>query len=532
MNPLAQPATILGPNPARQAHRGLVDKVLADVEAKRQREELKAAQVDEALLPPDIDVKDAFQYEIDEITGDLDAYINYKADLVAQGIDITSPQYKSEFYKTENAIRGKTIKSKQHQDLYKKAVETIATNPEDIDVEATQARLAEFVAAANQGVDAAHDVLSKYGSLYVEKPFDIAAYGNDIAGQYEPSIVETDPQRKGSFLMSETVTDVTPENKLGAGIQFMRKPKAKQQVEYEYSALSRSVQAEYERKALAAGGEPGSGVMMYATERYLQPHWKTGRQVTAQNLPSGNGSGTKEEVPQSNMLVDMVVGTLGENPNYVKRDAQGYMVAEGFTGQAIGQYNSVQKEAKGQDANGNIIYEEKASIKPILIQKVVKNPKDGYWYVQTNDSVENKKGITVGSDKFMQRYTPAQFKDLMYKLATQTGEWTSGKIDAYAESKGYYNPDKSLNVQQPGSNEVDIYFNGKTEMVPRSSGKKVNGVMVYPTSSGTWVKWNEASKSWIKSNYQGEGSKTSSTSTKSGAKVYKGLDENGNPIFE
>ena len=515
MNPLAQPATILGGNPARDAHRGLIGKVLSDVEAKRQREELKKAQVDEALLPPDIDAKDAFQYEINEITGDLDAYSNYKADLATAGVDITSPQYRSDFYKRENAIKEKVIKSKQHQAIYDKAIQTLVTNPDDIDTEATQARLAEFVAAANQGVDAAHDVLSKYGSLYVGKPFDIAAHGNDIAKQYEPSIVESDPKRQGAFLVSETITDVTPENKLGAGIQFMRKPKAKQQVEFEYSALSPSVQAEYEQKAMNAGGEPGSGMMMYASERYIQPHWKTGRQVTAQNMPSGGSGITKEEVPLSNMLVDMVVGTLSENPNYVKRNEQGYMVAEGFTGQSIGQYNSVQKEAKGQDDNGNIIYEEKSSIKPILIQKVVKNPKDGFWYVQTNDSVENKKGITVGSDKFMQRYTPAQFKDLMYKLATKTGEWTSGKIDAYAESKGYYNPDKSLNVQQPGSNQVDIYFNGKTEMVDRSKSKVVNGVKIFPLSDGTWVKWSEGSKEWVKSDYKGSAT-TQSKPTKLG----------------
>jgi len=515
LNPLAQPATILGGNPARDAHRGLIGKVLSDVEAKRQREELKKAQVDEALLPPDIDAKDAFQYEINEITGDLDAYSNYKADLATAGVDITSPQYRSDFYKRENAIKEKVIKSKQHQAIYDKAIQTLVTNPDDIDTEATQARLAEFVAAANQGVDAAHDVLSKYGSLYVGKPFDIAAHGNDIAKQYEPSIVESDPKRQGAFLVSETITDVTPENKLGAGIQFMRKPKAKQQVEFEYSALSPSVQAEYEQKAMNAGGEPGSGMMMYASERYIQPHWKTGRQVTAQNMPSGGSGITKEEVPLSNMLVDMVVGTLSENPNYVKRNEQGYMVAEGFTGQSIGQYNSVQKEAKGQDDNGNIIYEEKSSIKPILIQKVVKNPKDGFWYVQTNDSVENKKGITVGSDKFMQRYTPAQFKDLMYKLATKTGEWTSGKIDAYAESKGYYNPDKSLNVQQPGSNQVDIYFNGKTEMVDRSKSKVVNGVKIFPLSDGTWVKWSEGSKEWVKSDYKGSAT-TQSKPTKLG----------------
>ena len=515
MNPLAQPATILGGNPARDAHRGLIGKVLSDVEAKRQREELKKAQVDEALLPPDIDAKDAFQYEINEITGDLDAYSNYKADLATAGVDITSPQYRSDFYKRENAIKEKVIKSKQHQAIYDKAIQTLVTNPDDIDTEATQARLAEFVAAANQGVDAAHDVLSKYGSLYVGKPFDIAAHGNDIAKQYEPSIVESDPKRQGAFLVSETITDVTPENKLGAGIQFMRKPKAKQQVDYEYTALSPEVQAEYEQKAMQAGGQPGSGVMMYAAERYLQPHWKTGRQVTAQNMPSGGSGITKEEVPLSNMLVDMVVGTLSENPNYVKRNEQGYMVAEGFTGQSIGQYNSVQKEAKGQDDNGNIIYEEKSSIKPILIQKVVKNPKDGFWYVQTNDSVENKKGITVGSDKYMQKYTPAQFKDLMYKLATRTGEWTSGKIDAYAESKGYYNPDKSLNVQQPGSNQVDIYFNGKTEMVDRSKSKVVNGVKIFPLSDGTWVKWSEGSKEWVKSDYKGSAT-TQSKPTKLG----------------
>ena len=515
MNPLAQPATILGGNPARDAHRGLIGKVLSDVEAKRQREELKKAQVDEALLPPDIDAKDAFQYEINEITGDLDAYSNYKADLATAGVDITSPQYRSDFYKRENAIKEKVIKSKQHQAIYDKAIQTLVTNPDDIDTEATQARLAEFVAAANQGVDAAHDVLSKYGSLYVGKPFDIAAHGNDIAKQYEPSIVESDPKRQGAFLVSETITDVTPENKLGAGIQFMRKPKAKQQVDYEYTALSPEVQAEYEQKAMQAGGQPGSGVMMYAAERYLQPHWKTGRQVTAQNMPSGGSGITKEEVPLSNMLVDMVVGTLSENPNYVKRNEQGYMVAEGFTGQSIGQYNSVQKEAKGQDDNGNIIYEEKSSIKPILIQKVVKNPKDGFWYVQTNDSVENKKGITVGSDKFMQRYTPAQFKDLMYKLATKTGEWTSGKIDAYAESKGYYNPDKSLNVQQPGSNQVDIYFNGKTEMVDRGKSKTVNGVKIWPLSTGEWVKWDEGSKQWVKSDYKGSAT-TQSKPTKLG----------------
>lgn len=532
MNPLAQPATILQGGKALQAFGGLVDKVNKDLETKRMREQLKQKGIAEELLPMDVDVKDAFMYEIDEIGKDVKGYTDEKAQLATQGIDITQPEYRGQWARKEQDIVGKVAKSKQHQSLYESTMKTLATDmaDENFDVEASKQKLAEFVAAAGQGVDAAQDYLMKNGSLLVEKPFDIYAYGKGVAEAYAPTTTETEPTREGNLFVSETVSDLTPEAYLQSGAEFIAKPKARMQAEFEYGSLSPQAQAEFEAKAIQAGGQPGDGVKMYASDKFIKPYVerKTDKSFIKATT-GGSGSGTKNKTPQSNLLVDNVVGVMTLNPQYTKKDAQGYVTTDAFVGQTLGTYTrpaQVPKPDLNADPtgktqlvlNGVPQYMDdptgKMETQPLMIEKMKFDPQTNTWYVRTNESALRKKGSTIGGEKYMMPYKQGDFKNLMYKIATNTGEWTNQEIDEYLSAQGLLNPtDKSLNVQVGDQSKKDIFYNGKTEWVNKSDIQTIGKDKVVTLSSGIKVKWDAPSNSWVKYEEKQSPATTKTTTT-------------------
>jgi len=537
MNPLAQPATVLEGSKSLDAYEGYVDKVIGDVEKKKQLEALKQAKVDEALLPPDVNIDDVYRVQTDEIVGQMNELLRTKVDLMSTGVDVESPEYARQIQQAENILLGQVVKSKQQRALDESVLKTLADPKasELYDYEATTKKLAEYRAAAEKGVKSGDDWLSQNGSILVPKAFDPYAYGEKLSAQYEASITETDPTKKGGVFITETEEAHTPENYLGAGEQFLYTPQARNEAQFLYNSLSPQLQAEYDQKALLAGGKAGDGIKMFAAEKYIAPHWKSKKTNEFKPVPKGSGSGGGDKAPKSNLLVDQVMGVLKENPNYIQTDANGFKTTDAFTGQTIGTFErkmpSGKYEKLGKDANGKMpgeagykdTYDPSSEIyefeqQPILVEKVIKNPNDGQWYIRTNESVANKKGRTVGGYGNMVKYTPADFKNFMYKIATQSGEWTSEEIDEYADSINAYNEDNSLNVGEPKKGLPEIYFNGKSALA--TEGKVVNGVKVYKYPDGTWVKWDEPNKKWIKSQYQGEAEKKSETKQEDLRKKY------------
>ena len=532
MNPLAQPATVLGGKQSLDAYKGYVDNVLADVEKKKQLAALKQAKIDESLLPPDVNIDDVYRVQTDEIVGQMNELLRTKVDLMSTGVDVESPEYARQIQQAENNLLGQVVNSKQQRALDESVLKTLADPKasELYDYEATTKKLAEYRSAADKGVKSGDDWLAQNGSILVPKAFDPYAYGATLSADYEASTTESDPTKKGGVFITETVEEQTPENYLGAGERFLYDPKAKNEAEFLYSSLSPQLQAEYDQKAILAGGQAGDGIKMFATEKYIAPNWKTKKTNEFKTIPKGGGSGNSNKTPKSNLLVDQVMGVLGENTNYIQTDANGFKTTDAFTGQTIGtferreatgEYEKLGKDANGKmpgeqgyvatyDTNSAPIYDFKQQ--PILVEKVIKNPNDGQWYIRTNESVANKKGRNVGGYSNMVKYTPADFKNFMYKIATQSGEWTSEEIDEYAKEMGYYNPDNSLNVGEPKKELPEIYFNGKSGIA--TEGKTVDGVKVYKYPDGTWVKWDEPNKKWIKSRYQGGDVKTSTTDKK------------------
>jgi hypothetical protein len=515
VNPLSQPATILSGGKAAQAFSGLVDKVNQDLETKRMREELKQKGIADELLPMDVDVKDAFMYEIDEISNDVKGYTDEKAGLATQGVDITSPEYRGQWARKEQDIMSKVVKSKQHQSLYEATMKTLSTDmaDENFDLEASKEKLAGFVAAASQGVDAAQDYLMQNGSLLVEKPFDIYEFGKSVAGSYKTVKNETDPKKQGNLYMTETTTDLTPESYLMAGSEFIAKPKAKMQVDLEYTALSPQAQAEYEAKAIQAGGKQGDGVKMYASDKFIKPYIERENTIDYTKASSGSGSGSNtNKTPQSNLLVDNVVGVMTLNPQYTKKDANGYVTTDAFVGQTLGTFNrpaQVQKPSNADpsvqevDANGIPQFMDdptgKMESQPLIIEKMVFDPQSNTWYVRTNESAFRRKGKAIGGDKYMMAYSAGDFKNLMYKIATNTGEWTNQEIDEYLSSQGLLNPqDKSLNVQVGDQSKKDVFYNGKVEWVDKANIKTIGKDKVVTLSSGETVKWDAPTGTWVK----------------------------------
>lgn len=515
MNPLAQPATILGRNPAIDAYKGYVDKVLEDVEKKKQLEALKKQGIDKALLPPDIDVQGTFAPELNEITKNLDDYSNYKADLATKGVDITSPQYQNEFYKGENAIKNKAILSKQHQASYANTITELskAKADESYDIEATKQRLAEFVAASEKGgVMGGEDYIKKNGSLLVPKAFDEYKYGSEVAARYKTTTTSSDPKSVGGQRVITTVEEVTPENRLGAGADYLSNPQARQKTEVLYTALSPQKQAEYEQKALLAGGQQGDGLKMFASDR-IAPFWKEGVTKKGVNIPTG-GSGNKTETPTTNITIDGLVAALRGDSNVIQVDSNGLKTYSGLDGVPIGTFEKRVMVATDipdpKDPTGKTpIYEEEAKTVPVLIEKIFQD-QNGKWHYVTNETIANRKGKVVNGVSNALPMTEAEAQSILGRATVGSGELTQKDFNTYLNKKGYLNESGILTVGTSSANDKDIFFEGQTFVVPRSSIDKSKGFPIATLPDGRKVKWEDASQTWVEYKAQTTGAKTTS----------------------
>lgn len=491
MNPLARPATILGENPARKAYGGLVDKVLADVEQKRQREELKKAQIDEALLPPDIDLAGTFAPEMEEITSGLNEYSQWKADLATQGVDLTTPEYKTKLYQKENEFKNKAIQSKQHQASYANAVKLLSDpkNEEFFDTAKSQEKIAGFLAAAQQGVGAAEQYIKDNGSLLVPVEFDVAKYGAELAKDYKTTITESDPIRKGGLYQSTTIEKQSPENKLGYGERFLRKPQAKIEAEFYYSALSPQAQAEWDQKAIDAGGQAGDGIKMFAAKKYGDPSWQEKETIETRPVPSGGGP-TKTPAPESNIVIDGLTAALRGDPSVVQTTPQGMKVYSGLEGVQIGTF---EREEVINYEDGSTTTEYKST--PVLIEKMFQDT-DGKWYYTTNETKANRKGKTVNGVPNSVPMTAGEAMGILARATVGTGELTDQEFNAYLKKKGLINEQGIFTPTGSTANDKDIYFEGTNYVVKKSDIQTINNEKVATLPDGRKVKWSGSE--WVK----------------------------------
>jgi hypothetical protein len=126
MNPLAQPATVLEGSKSLDAYEGYVDKVIGDVEKKKQLEALKQAKVDDALLPPDVNIDDVYRVQTDEIVEQMNELLRTKVDLMSTGVDVESPEYARQIQQAENNLLGQVVNSKQQRALDESVLKTLA----------------------------------------------------------------------------------------------------------------------------------------------------------------------------------------------------------------------------------------------------------------------------------------------------------------------------------------------------------------------------------------------------------------------
>lgn len=506
MNNLAQPATILGHNQAIDAYKGYVDKVLADVEQKKQLEALKQKGINEALLPPDIDVKGTFAPELTEITSDLDKYSQYKADLASQGQDITTPEYQNVFYQHENKLKNKATISMQHQAGYAKAIENLSAKDADkyYDIEASQKKLAEFVKAAKDGgVYGAEDYIKQNGSLLVPKAFDPYKFGNEVAETYKTTVTTTDPQKIGGRYVTTTTEEVTPENRLGAGTQLYANPQMKIETDFYYDSLSPQAKADYEQQAILAGGGQGDGVKMFAAQKWADPHWSSKVTKTSAAIPQGKGS--KQVTPtRSNTIIDQTMAALNGDTEVTRKEANGLVVLPVLEGMAIGTFEQNTPILKGKDPNtGQLVYADDFKTTPILVEKVFQDEK-GNWYYTTNETKANKRGKTVNGVNNALPFTGAAAQSVVAKAAVSAGDMTMKDVDAYLDK---FKENGILKVGNSSANNKEIYFEGQSYTVPMSKIDKSGGTPVATLEDGRKVEWN--GKEWVK--YEG---KTTKTTTK------------------
>lgn len=485
MNNLAQPATILGHNKAIDAYAGYVDKVLADVEQKKQLEALKKQGIDAALLPPDVDLEGTYRVQTDEIVGKMNNLLNTKVDLITAGVDVSSPEYAGKIQSVENIIKGEVVKSKQQKELDNSTLKKLSDAKADsfYDIEKSTQRLADFRSAASKGVAAGDEWIKQNGSILVPKAFDPYKFGADVAETYKTTVTASDPKKVGGQYVVTTTEDVTPENRLGAGEQLYTNPQMKIETDFYYDALSPQAKAEYEQQAITAGGGQGDGVKMFAAQKWADPHWTEKTTKKATNIPQGKGSSKKVVPTDSNTIIDQTMAALNGDESVFRTEPSGLTVLPVLEGMAIGTFEQ-NSPTPMDDGKGGIVYEDNFKTAPVLVEKVFKDKKGDLYYT-TNESKANKRGKTVEGVSFSLPFTPEIAQAIMAKAAVSAGDMTMKDADAYMDK---FKENGILKVAKKG--------------IGVGSGAYGDGL---------------------------KGTTEENTTTK---KVYKGLDEQGNPIFE
>ncbi len=498
MNPLAQPATVLGGKQSLDAYKGYVDNVLADVEKKKQLAALKQAKIDESLLPPDVNIDDVYRVQTDEIVGQMNELLRTKVDLMSTGVDVESPEYARQIQQAENNLLGQVVNSKQQRALDESVLKTLEDPKasELYDYEATTKKLAEFRSAADKGVKSGDDWLAQNGSILVPKAFDMYKYTGEIAKDYLTSTTSSDPKRVGNQNVITQVEAQTPENMLKFGERILMNPQGRIVAEKEFSDLSKEKQAEFAQQAILAGGSADEGINMYLADNYGKQHWKNSEIKKAVNIPQGKGSGTKkEEVPDNNLLVDAFKGMWNKNPNYVQKDANGLTTFKvPYT--KLQTYQHIDKNVPMESGPNQDVVTEKFEV----IEDAVVDPATGQWYYTSNRTKNMGQGKTIGTYKNMVPMSLAMVKEIMLKTALDTGEVTTSEVEKYLGKKGYVNTDGSLNFDAGSSDKPTshtVFFEDTEYTVPLKDIDKSKGFPIAKLPDGRKVKYEEATKTWV-----------------------------------
>lgn len=498
MNPLAQPATVLGGKQSLDAYKGYVDKVIGDVEKKKQLAALKQAKVDEALLPPDVNIDDVYRVQTDEIVGQMNDLLRTKVDLMSSGVDVESPEYARQIQQAENMLLGHVVNSKQQRALDESVLKTLADPKasELYDYDLTTKKLAEYRSAADKGVKSGDDWLAQNGSILVPKAFDMYQYTGNIAKDYLTTKIAADPKRVGNQNVVTEIESQTPENMLKFGERILTNPQAKIIADKEFTDLSPDKQAEFAQQAILAGGTAEDAVNMYLADNYGKQHWKYAETKKAVNIPQGKGSGVKkDEVPDNNLLVDAFKGMWNKNPNYVQKDANGLTTFKvPYT--KLQTYQHIDKNVKMQDGSTQNVITEK----PEVIEDAVVDPVTGQWYYTSNKTKNMGLGKTIGTYKNAVPMSLSMIKELMLKTALDTGEVTTSEVEKYLGKKGYVNPDGSLNFEAGSSDKPTshvVFFEDKEYNVPLKDIDKSKGFPIATLPDGRKVKYEEETETWV-----------------------------------
>lgn len=451
-NPTAHPGVILAAGRNMDSFSNYLNTVGAIVEKEKERRALKEKELDEALIPPEIDYNSLLPNDMPAITNMVNKdYMGMMLDYRGQGINALDPASGEPFIKQgeEKAeIERLTTLSNQHKITLKNAVDVISdpNKSKNIDREASMINIALLL-------DKELDILKREellqqlgGTPIVQKKFNPYEYETDVLKKYTPTQkggYTKDPNAPKGFDVLVGSETLSPAQAATAAADLLSNPEYQKQKQDDFSALSPQKQAEYTERV--AGGDYKTALEAFVGEEVLAKTAKQTSQPYKQSKPNVtniNMGGDKEPTIEDPLLYRLAAMTTGD-PQYAKKinipgiEGQATMIE--FPTHPIGTYRTRKPIT---DSEGKPVYKPDGEIDyQIVDQKEVIEAvfKVGdQWYISTNKSKDNKMGKRASGS--FDYYVPITNPwDLYQYIAEFSGERNVKDAIKQLKAKGAWN---------------------------------------------------------------------------------------------
>jgi hypothetical protein len=444
-NPTGLPNVVLGGEAHMKALADSFDTILNNVKVTAEVKAAKQAELDDSLIPPEVDWDSIYYKDQDYIQGLLKEYSDTAVGYWEKGVNHLNPSSGSvykEMRDKENKLLQAVAQSAQDKKMDENVVTTMTKKGfgDVYDLPETLNRLSSFRDAP---LSERRKLLEQSGGFYQEKPFDWNTFTTDNMPS-KPDMYVEDKKTKGGYTEWTQTTGYTEQTAINTAKGWLKNPGYQKHVAGEIMNLSAATQVEMATKAVDAGLsiEEYYAKMDFDKKQFKQsePHYAK----TANAPKGGNGNNNPKEPQTFDLAVRVSAMWRGDTafyPETVTLNGRTYQKAD-FPVTKFGTFKNVNPDKnKGGGLtigpNGSLVVGGGSdnNVSANYLEGVIRDPKTGEVLITTTELNENTIGTLQSDGKYYIKATDRFWTEFL-NGAVNGQEYSKTILDKFVQTTG------------------------------------------------------------------------------------------------
>ncbi|HRG27398.1 MAG TPA: hypothetical protein PLJ00_05885 [Chitinophagales bacterium] len=434
-NPTGLPTVVLGGNAHMDALAKSFDNILNNVKVTAEVNAAKQAQLDQSLIPPEVDWDSIYWKDQEHIQSLVKNYSDKAVGYWEQGVNHLNPSSGSaykEMRDMENDLMQAVAQSAQDKKIDEEVVTTMTKKGfgDVYDLPETLNRLSQFREAP---ISERRKIMNDNGGFYKEKPFDWNAFTDENMPKM-PDVFIEDKNKKGGYIEWNEVTGYSNETAKNTASAWLQNPGYAKHVDEQLKGMSVAAQVDFTMKATEAGVSPQE---LYAQQDFNKKTFKqTKYHVTKVSSGSSGSGNAPKEAPTFDLAVRVSAMWRGDTAFYTGTktlNGKTYQSAD-FPVTKFGKFKNVNadKNNKGSvsiSQSGMFVTSGEQSFSDNYLEGVIRD-QSGQVLVTTTETNENALGTKMSDGLY---YVPAtdRFWTEFLNGAVNGQEYSKSALDAF-----------------------------------------------------------------------------------------------------